>query len=888
MNQWLSTIERASVGPFGQAVLSLSFLVALFGLLFAAVGAYKRQPRYTEAALQAVHLFTGLIIVCTLLLVYALFSHDFSVKYVQDYSNATQATMYRITALWGGQAGSLLFWTLLLTFYGSATFGANRERLKPILPHSIAVYLGICIFFASLLLLKANPFEMQVLGEIPNDGKGMNPLLQTPLMSIHPPSLYMGYVGFAIPFCFAMGALMANRLDAEWIRATRKATMVSFAFLSVGNILGSWWAYEEIGWGGFWAWDPVETAAFFPWLTGTAFLHSVMIQERKGMFKVWNVVLISLTFFLTILGTMLTRSGLVQSVHSFANSRVGGFFGVFLLCIFLLSLGLIILRWKALRTIERGNGEFNVLSREFSFLVQNVILTVMAITLVVFVLTPMFTKEILPWIQANLLGTPADQINPSEATMGPRFYNIYMAPMALTLIFLMGVGPLIPWRKATPKELLVTFRWPLLSGVAGAIACLLVGVTAWFPMITFILASFTTATMVQEFIQGTNVRRRTKGEDYFTALSTLILKGKRRYGGYIVHFGMIAVFIGIAGAYYQGQRSFAGVQIDRRAPDRADKPYDFSVDPWKTSFSYGGYDFHYYDARVVNTPDTDERRTYVAIKKEGKPFGILTPGRNWYRTHPDQPSSEIDVKPGLSTDLYMSLASQDEATAEAAFVVTVNPLIFWLWLGLFVILLGSGVCLAPELQFQRSRGSVPAVATAMIVGLMMFLFAPMAMAQEPAHDHDHSAPSGVVQANGVIVIDYPAEVKAAAGKLVCRCPCGQIVSTCAMPQCECVEDRQHMTEMVKGGAKEKDLMDWYIKSYGSRYLAIDSNSGLGAQLGSAIWLIGIAGIGVLILLAMFLTRRKQQPAIAGSDEVQTSKLSIEEEKKLSETMSRLE
>lgn len=890
MEQWIAAVGQASIAPFGHMILSLSFIVALFGMLFAAVGAVKNQPRLTEAALQAVYLFCGLIAMDVLLLIYALYTHDFSLKYVQDYSNATQPTIYRITALWGGQAGSLLFWTLLLGIYGAASFAANRDRLQAILPHSIVVFLGIAIFFSSMLLVKANPFEAQRLGEIPSDGAGMNPLLQTPLMTIHPPSLYLGYVGFAIPFCFAMGALMANRIDAEWIRATRKATMVSFTFLSVGNILGSWWAYEEIGWGGFWAWDPVETAAFFPWLTGTAFLHSVMIQERKGMFKVWNVVLITLTFFLTILGTMLTRSGLVQSVHAFANSKIGSWFGTFLAIVVLVSVVLIWLRWKELRKVERGDGDFHILSREFSFLSQNVILTIMAATLVVFVLTPMFTKEIWPWIQENALGRDGNDIVRQEATMGPRFYNVYMAPLALFMLFLMGVGPLIPWKKATAKNLLEVFLYPLVAGAVGGVIAFALGVTAWFPLTTFILASFTTMTITQEFVQGTKVRVKTKKEDLLTAFTNLILKGKRRYGGYVVHLGIVAVFIGIAGAYYQGQRSFAGIEIDRRAPERENEPYDFDVDTWKTSFSYGGYDFHYFDLRRVETPDTEEYRTWVAVMKDGEPFGVMQPGRNFYRTHPDQPSSEIDVIPGLMTDLYMSTASFDDASGEAAFVVTVNPLVFWLWLGLFVILLGCGVCLAPELQFQQKpKRSAVSVATALFLGLVLFLFAPAAMAQAPHDDHDHEHDKPAV--DGPQVTTYPPEVQQAANKLVCHCGgCWQIISTCGMPQCECIEDRKHMTKMVKEGATEEELIDWYIKSYGSKYLALDTEKGLGAKVGTGIWFIVGGGAGVLLLLALVLTRRRAKPSATTTEQTpkNSSPLSEEEEKRLNDAMSRLE
>ncbi|RMG11903.1 MAG: heme lyase CcmF/NrfE family subunit, partial [Deltaproteobacteria bacterium] len=429
----------------GYLILMVALVTAVFSAAASVVGVRRRRPRLEQAGYLAAFATAALVSMAAFALVYLFAAQDFSVKYVQHYSDRSMSLAYVLSAFWGGQDGSLLFWAWVLSLYSAAALWWNRKQTR-LVPYATAVLMTTEAFFMVLLLFAANPFET-FLGPPPTDGQGLNPLLQNAYMAIHPPTLYLGYIGMVIPFAFGIAALASGKLDETWLRLSRRWTLTAWFFLSIGLVLGMLWAYEELGWGGYWAWDPVENAGFLPWLTCTAFLHSVMIQERRGMFRIWNMILVIHSFAFTLLGTFLTRSGVVQSVHAFAQSSVGPYFTTFLGVSMLLSFALLFYRRKELHTPVHIE---SILSREFAFLLNNWILLGMAYFILV--------ATLFPSVSEALMG--------EKITVGPPFYNKWMVPLGLILLFLTGVGPLIAWRKASGTSLRKHFTWPVVTGLA--------------------------------------------------------------------------------------------------------------------------------------------------------------------------------------------------------------------------------------------------------------------------------------------------------------------------------------------------------------------------------------------------------------------------------------
>src|ERR1041385_4749964 len=548
-----------SLPVFGTGLLYLVLVVAAYTFAVA-VAAGRGEARLLESARRGAYATSALVAVGVMVLAYAFVTHDFRIRYVTHYSDRSMPKLYLLTSLWGGQDGSLLWWSLLLSIYTAGAVAWLKGRYRELQPYIIATLMVIIAFFSILMLFSANPFETNIAGARP-DGEGLNPLLQNYWMIIHPPSLYTGFVGCSVPFSFAIAALVSGRLDNEWIVAVRKWMLFAWIFLSIGNALGMAWAYEELGWGGYWAWDPVENAACLPWFTASAFVHSTMIQERRNMLKIWNVVLIVITFLLTIFGTFLTRAGLISSVHAFAQSDIGVFFLWFIGLALAVSVGLIVYRLPLLRS--RGQIEA-VLSREAAFVVNNWLL----LGIMTFILIATIFPRISEWLWKETV------------TVGPPFFNRWMVPLGLSLLLLMGVGPLFGWRKTSNVSLKRAFAFP--SAVAGTVMVLHIALGGRFgfpafvgqdrfypgilgillqkigaaaPLATITLAAFNFAVVLQKYYRGVRARRRKHdSEGVLEALYHVIDKSRRRYGGYIVHVGIGLIFFRFCGRGARGRK----------------------------------------------------------------------------------------------------------------------------------------------------------------------------------------------------------------------------------------------------------------------------------------------------------------------------------------------
>ncbi len=587
------------------------------------------------------------------LLFYNLAISNFRVEYVASYTSRELPLFYKLSAFWGGQQGSLLLWAWLLALFTMAVLLIYRRKNLPTLPHVTAILMGILLFFNALLLFVAPPFEL--LPRVPVNGHGLNPLLQHPAMAAHPPLLYLGYVGMAVPLAFALGTLLSGRLDDSWVKNVRHWTLVPWFFLTMGIMLGARWAYVELGWGGYWAWDPVENASLMPWLTGTAFLHSIMIQEKKGMLKIWNMVLIILTFELCIFGTFITRSGIISSVHAFAQSGIGPMFGVFLATSAAFCVWAVVRRIPNLRA---KNQLESMVSRESTFLMNNLIL--LGATFAV------FWGTIFPLISEAVRGV--------KITVGAPFFNQVNVPIGIALLALTGIGPVLAWRRSSPENLRKQFAGPLLATLVGMILLWIMGVRHFYAFVTFLFSILVTATIVQEFYRGVRARRQSHGENWFMALARLLSRNQRRYGGYVVHFGIVLIFVGIAGTAFT---------THREATVRAGE--SFAIDHYQVKFD-----------RIDFGRDAAKQwmATEVSVWDEGKMVKSLRPEKRLYQTHA-QPTTEVALHSTWRDDLYLVLAGYDEEKQEATFSAYVNPLVIWLWIGGWVMAVGTFFAMLP-------------------------------------------------------------------------------------------------------------------------------------------------------------------------------------------------
>src|SRR5882724_1009810 len=670
----------ASLGTF---LLLFAFVTCSSAGVISVVGARRQSRRLIESGIGAFYLVCALMTTASAILINAFLTEDYTIKYVQHYSDSVQPLFYKITSYWGGLDGSIMFWVFLLSIFGSIAVYVNRERHRELIPYVVATISVVNMFFLFLMVIHRNPFTT-FLTQAPADGEGLNPLLQNVYMAIHPPSLYTGFVGMTIPFAFGIAALITGHLDDSWLRAVRRWTMFSWLFLSFGLTLGMIWAYEELGWGGYWAWDPVENAGLLPWFTATAFLHSVMVQELRSMLRVWNVTLVIVTFFLTIFGTFMTRSGVVQSVHAFGDDPIlARLFIGFMVVILTFSFGLVI--WR-LPLLKARNELDSWLSREAAFLVNNWVMLFAAL----FVLF------------GTMFPTLSEAVTGTRLTVAGPFFNKWMTPVGLILLMLTGVGPLLAWRRASFENIAPQFLWPGLSGLAAmALATLYFKIPVWPSGLFFALCGFVTGTIVQEFWKGAAIRSRNTGTDLFTALVGLVGKNKRRYGGYIVHIGITLICFGFAGN---------ARKLDEQVLLKLGQ-----------ETKIGKYTIKSNGVKVLDDGQKQMTTAYLTVFVDGKEIDGLYPAKWAYRRHEQEPTTEVAIRRTPAEDLYAVLGGYDLADQSVTLQVVVNPLVNWIWFGFGIMALGTGIALLPERSYAFALAKMPAEAAATTVALLFIV-----------------------------------------------------------------------------------------------------------------------------------------------------------------------
>ncbi len=636
------------MADLGRAALVVSLGLAVYALVAGTLAAVTNRRRLADSARNAMLACFGSTVVASIVLALALARHDFTFAYVTAHTSRDLPTMYALSAFWGGQEGSLLLWLLVLTGYGALAVAVNRRLLRDLIAWVVPVIAGIATFFAFMLVAVSSPFMTQPRAL---DGAGLTPSLQNPYMVAHPPMLYLGYVGLAIPFAFAAGALLSGRTDERWIVATRRWTLGAWMFLGIGQLLGSHWAYVEVGWGGYYAWDPVENAALMPWLAATAFLHSVMVQEKKGMLKVWNMVLVALAFELSILGTFLTRSGIVNSIHSFAESPIGAWFLSFLILSTLFSVALILWRLPLLRAKTKLESP---LSREATFLYNNLLLVALCLTILWGVIFPVLSDLFLG----------------ETRTIGRPYFDFFLRAFGLPLLLLMGIGPLIAWRRTSVRALMRTLRWPIGVALVTGVALVALGAGSSRPgLIAYTFSAFVMTTIIVELVRGTRVTG---------SLFLLVSRNRRRYGGYIVHASIVLLAIGIAGS------SSYSSEVDRK------------LSPGQ-SVTVAGNTFTYRSLEVDKSVNANETRAVLDIS--GRTNGTLRTGINNYFNGDTSREVGIHTNWLRAEDLYVIFDQRDGDTV--FFKVLVKPLVNLLWIAGFVFIFGSLVALWPDAREQR-------------------------------------------------------------------------------------------------------------------------------------------------------------------------------------------
>jgi cytochrome c-type biogenesis protein CcmF len=642
------------MADIGYIALLLALLVAVYSAATFAIGAWKKHPQFIESARNALLATCGLITVSVGIMLYALITHQFQIEYVAKYTSTDMPLVYIISSLWAGSDGSLLFWAWLISIFATIVVLSKRGIGRELVPYASSVMMIIQVFFLVLLVSVSDPFV--TLSYVPVQGTGLNPLLENVGMVIHPPLLLAGYVGFTVPFAFAVAALLKGKLGDEWIVTTRRWTIFTWLILGMGLVIGAWWAYVELGWGGYWAWDPVENAGLMPWLMATAFLHSVKMQRRRGMLKVWSMVLIILTFGLAIFGTFLTRSGILSSVHTFGESILGPFFLTFLGIVLFGSLGLVFYRRSQLKSETEME---SLVSRESTFLLNNLLLV--GATLAIFIGT------MFPLISEVFGG--------SEVSVGAPFFNQVNGPIFLAVIFLAGICTLIGWRKASTKNLIRNFLWPLAVALVLAIILFAFGVREVTALVAFPLCLFVLLTILFEWFRGTRSRHQIKSENYIQAFLNLIWSNKPRNGGYIVHLGIIILAMGIIGS----------------------SVYDVEADavllPGE-SMTINEYSLTYENLDYYTTPSREMVAAELTVSSNGKELTSLRPEKIFHYSY-QQPVTEVAIRSTLVEDLYVILVSWDESGA-AAFKVLVNPLVIWIWIGGTVVVLGGLIAFWPK------------------------------------------------------------------------------------------------------------------------------------------------------------------------------------------------
>ncbi|MBA2602563.1 MAG: cytochrome c biogenesis protein CcsA [Acidobacteria bacterium] len=786
----------------GTFLLLAAFVACAYAIAASIAGARRRSRKLVESGIGAFHLITALMTAASGVIVYAFVSNDYSIKYVQRYSDAALPLPYKIASYWGGLDGSVMFWVFLLGVFGSIAVYTNRERYRELIPWVVAVIAATEMFFLLLMVVHNNPFST-FLTPAPADGQGLNPLLQNFYMAIHPPSLYIGLVAMTIPFAFCIAALITGHLDDAWLRAVRRWTMVGWLSLSFGLTLGMLWAYEELGWGGYWGWDPVENAGLLPWFTATAFLHSVMVQERRGMLRVWNVTLVILTFFLTIFATFMTRSGIVQSVHAFGEDReLARLFTIFMAVILTGSFGLVFYRLPLLRS---RNGLDSWVSREAAFLANNWILLFAAF----FVLF------------ATMFPTLSEAVMGERLTVGPPFFNKWMLPIGLILLALTGVGPLLAWRKSTVVNLIDQFLGPVVFALLVAGALVAFGVRVWSSGICFALCAFVFGTIAQEFIRGGEVRRAATGSDRLTAMIGLVGRSKRRYGGYIVHVGIAVMFLGFAGEGFKQE----GQAVLRPGEE----------------LTVGHFTVRHDALRVTSDAQKQMITGHISVLEDGKLLGTMQPAKWFFAKREQEPTTEVAIRRGFAEDLYIVLAGYDAAEGSATYAVTLNPLVNWIWFGFAILAAGTLLAMVPERTFAFATAKVPANAATAAMVLVLLLIPAGARAQAPSADEKARL------------------YKELQGELMCTCSCRRPLNDCPMePNCHGLDtQRAKLNKFIDAGMNRDQVLAAFVADHGSQEVLMRPiDTGFNRLAWLFPYVVGFSGALMALFVARRLSRRE--------------------------------
>jgi cytochrome c-type biogenesis protein CcmF len=645
----------------GRAALVVCLGLALYALVAGAYAARTRRRRLAVSAQNAILAAFGSVVVASGVLLAALLRNDFSFEYVASFTSRELPTGYTISAFWGGQEGSLLLWLLVLTAFSAAAVLLNRRTARDLIAWVVPVLALVIVFFSFMLVAVSSPFDTRV---APLDGAGLNPSLQNPYMMAHPPFLYLGFVGLTVPFAFAIGSLLARRTDEAWIVATRRWTLAAWTFLGIGQLLGAHWAYVEVGWGGYYAWDPVENAALMPWLAATAFLHSVMIQEKRGMLKVWNVLLVLLAFSLALFGTFLTRSGVVSSIHSFTQSSIGAWFLAFICLVTVGSLALVFARLPLLKAKTRLE---SLVSREATFLYNNLLLVALCLTILWGVAFPILSEA----------------VRGEQITVGAPYYNFFLLVFGLPLLLLMGIGPLVAWRRASLRSVGRSLAWPLGAALATGLVLLALGAgSSRAGLIAYTFSALVLGSIVYEFARGTRARRALTGGSWLGAFNGLVARNRRRYGGYVVHASIVLLAIGVAGS-----SAYDTVREQRLRPG--------------SSLAVGDYSVKYRSLSSREGANATEVRAQLDVSRNGKSLGTLEAGKNDYRAE-DQVSNEVGIRsdPLRLEDLFV-ITDQINRDGSVQFRMLVKPLVNLIWIAGLVFLAGALVAMWPSAAEQK-------------------------------------------------------------------------------------------------------------------------------------------------------------------------------------------
>ena len=644
----------------GSGALALALAISIYTAIAYVLGSRRGSPKLVESAQKGVMAVAVLVTLASIILIYLLLARDFQVQYVYEHVSTYQSTIYTLSAFWAGQKGSLLLWLWLLTIFSALVARREESWSQELKPYALALLASCQAFFALLLVLASNPFA--TLPIRPAEGFGLNPLLENFWMIIHPPVVFIGYAAYTVPFAFAIAALVTGKLGKEWIRGIRRWNVFSWLFLGLGIVMGAWWSYLELGWGGYWGWDPVENSSLVPWLVGTALLHSMMMQERRGMFKVWNIVLITLTFALCIFATFVTRSGIIQSVHAFGLSVVGYYFLAFLAGILILSFGLTFYRRRELASEAKLKA---LLSREAGFLLNNLLFVGLALAV--------FIGTVFPTISEIVRGV--------QVALGVPFFERVSAPLSLALILLIGVCPRLGWRQTSPRRLLSDLLYPGILALALAVVISVRGITEPFALLSFTVCTFVAGSILWEFLRGTIARRRSTGEDYLLAFRRLMTKSRRRYGGYLVHLSMVIITMGVIGSsLYQTE-------------------YQVTLAEGET-VTVKDYTLKHEGFWVENSPAKHRFATPLGVYRGDSRIATLVPEKNFH-WNVEQWVTEVAIRTSLKEDLYVILAAVAQ-DGSASFQILITPLVVWLWIGGGLLLLGTAVAIWPEDQRRRA------------------------------------------------------------------------------------------------------------------------------------------------------------------------------------------